>query len=90
MSTTRRALLVEPEAVDAIGALVSDGVPVLVVGGTGDQFWSASGARATGASMLEVPDADHALAVAGDAVRTAEIHLEVTRAVDAFLAGLHL
>ena len=81
-------LLDEPDSVDAIATLVSDGVPVLLVGGTGDQFWSTEGARATGARVLEVPDADHAMAVAGDAVRTAEIHLDVTRAVDAFLASL--
>jgi pimeloyl-ACP methyl ester carboxylesterase len=81
-------LLVEPEAVDAVGALVSDGVPVLIVGGTADQLWSAEGARETGATMLEVPDADHAMTVPGDAVRTAQVHLEVTRAVDAFLGSL--
>ncbi|MCW2772770.1 MAG: hypothetical protein JWN91_1096 [Nocardioides sp.] len=83
-------LLVEPEAVDAVGALVSDGVPVLIVGGTADRFWSSEGARETGATMLEVPDADHAMAVPGDAVRTAQVHLEVTRAVDAFLGSLTL
>jgi hypothetical protein len=37
-----------------------------------------------------VPDADHAMAVPGDAVRTAQVHLEVTRAVDAFVGALNL
>jgi len=36
--------------------------------------------------VLEVPDADHAMAT-DDVVRTAEIHLEVARAAEAFLRG---
>jgi hypothetical protein len=34
-----------------------------------------------------VPDADHGMGTS-DAVRSAEIHLEVARAVEAFLSGL--
>jgi hypothetical protein len=81
-------LLDEPDTVEAVGTLVSDGVPVLLVGGTADQFWSGDGARRTGADVLEVPGADHGMALPGDAVRTAEIHAEVARAVDAFVADL--
>ena len=40
-----------------------------------------------GCDVLEVPDADHSMGT-DDAVRTAEIHLEVARAVEAFLATL--
>ena len=40
-----------------------------------------------GCDVLEVPDADHSMGT-DDAVRTAEIHLEVARAVEAFLASL--
>ena len=81
-------LLVLPEAVEAITALVADGAQVLLVGGTDDQFWSTDGAYATGAEVVEIPGADHLMFVPGDAVRTAVVHLEVTMAVDAFLAGL--
>ena len=38
------------------------------------------------AAALAEEDADHGMAVPGDAVRTAEIHLEVARAVEAFLS----
>ena len=38
-----------------------------------------------GCDVLEVPDADHSMGTA-DAVRTAEIHLEVARAVEAYLS----
>lgn len=81
-------LVADPEAVTAIAALVDDGVPVLLVGGTGDELWSGEGARATGAEVVEVPDADHGMAVAGDPARTAEILAEVGRAVDAFVGRL--
>ena len=39
----------------------------------------------TGCDVLEVADADHGMGTP-DAVRTAEIHLEVARAVEAFLS----
>jgi pimeloyl-ACP methyl ester carboxylesterase len=81
-------LLVEPEAVEAVGRLVSGGVPVLLVGGTRDQFWSSAGARATGAQVLEIPGAGHSLTAGDDDVRTAEIRAEIARAVDGFLSAL--
>ena len=37
--------------------------------------------------MLEVPDADHSMGT-DDAVRTAEIHVEVARAVEGFLSQI--
>lgn len=40
-----------------------------------------------GCDLLEVPDADHGMSTP-HAVRTAEIHLEVARAVVAFLSSL--
>lgn len=61
----------------------------LLVGGLADeQAWDAEVAadlHAGGVDVLEVPDADHVMAVEGAAVRTAEVHLEVTRAIDLFL-----
>ncbi|WP_210649918.1 hypothetical protein [Nocardioides sp. SYSU D00065] len=77
-------LLVEPRLAEAVAANPGR---QLLVGGLADQLWNAGVARelaATGCDVLEVPDADHGMATS-DAVRTAEIHLEVARAVDAFL-----
>lgn len=72
-------LLADPAHAAAITRLVADGVPVLLVGGTADDLWSSLAAAATGAEVLEVPGADHAMAGS---------HLEVGAAVDAFLADL--
>ncbi|NUS40689.1 MAG: alpha/beta hydrolase [Terrabacter sp.] len=80
-------LLIEPVVAEAIGANAGR---QLLVGGLADELWDASIARElaeNGCEVLEVPDADHGMGT-GDAVRTAEIHLEVARAVHAFLAGV--
>ncbi|RYC14271.1 alpha/beta fold hydrolase [Nocardioides zhouii] len=78
-------LLVEPEVAEAIAANAGR---QLLVGGLADDLWDPAIARElaeAGCEVLEVPDADHSLAT-DDAVRTAEIHLEVARAVEAFLS----
>jgi len=78
-------LLVEPAVAEGIAANPGR---QLLVGGLGDDLWDAGVAREladAGCEVLEVPDADHAMATP-DAVRTAEIHLEVARAVDAYLS----
>lgn len=72
-------LLTDPAHAAAITRLVDDGVPVLLVGGTRDELWSSAVAAATGATVLEVPGADHAMSGA---------HPEVGAAVDSFLATL--
>ncbi len=80
-------LLVEPVVAEAIG---SNAGHQLLVGGLADELWDASIAREladSGCDVLEVPDADHAMGTR-DAVRTAEIHLEVARAVDTFLSQI--
>ena len=80
-------LLVVPELVEAIGANAGR---QLLVGGVADSLWVPAVARElgeAGCTVLEVADADHAMGT-GDVVRTAEIHLEVARALDAFLPGL--
>lgn len=77
-------LLVEPALAEAIAANAGR---QLLVGGLADDLWDAAIAREladNGCDLLEVPDADHGMGT-DDAVRTAEIHLEVARAVDAFL-----
>ncbi len=83
-------LLTSAGVVASVTALVAQGVPVLLVGGTEDELWSPEAARATGARLLEVPGADHGLEVTGDPGRTAEILDEVARTVSSFLASLPL
>lgn len=80
-------LLVEPELVEAIAANPGR---QLLVGGLADDLWDATIAREladNGCDVLEVRDADHMMGT-GNAVRSAEIHLEVARAVEAFLSQL--
>lgn len=79
-------LLVDPVVAEAIAANAGR---QLLVGGLADELWDAAVAgelRDHGCQVLEVSDADHAMGVPADAVRTAEIHLEVARAVEAFLS----
>jgi hypothetical protein len=62
----------------------------LLVGGRVDPFWDtevAADLRGSGCAVLEIPDANHALWVDDDAVRSAEIQLEIARATEEFLAG---
>ena len=78
-------LLVDPVVAEAIAANAGR---QLLVGGLADDLWDPAIARELaddGCDVLEVPDADHAMGTP-DAVRTAEIHLEVARAVEAFLS----
>ena len=78
-------LLVDPALAEAIAANPGR---QLLVGGLDDELWDAGIAREladNGCEVLEVPDADHSMGTA-DAVRTAEIHLEVARAVEGYLS----
>jgi pimeloyl-ACP methyl ester carboxylesterase len=78
-------LLVEPSLAEAVAANAGR---QLLVGGLADDLWDAGIARElaeSGCDVLEVPDADHSMGT-DDAVRTAEIHLEVTQAVESFLS----
>ncbi|EON25588.1 hypothetical protein CF8_0298 [Nocardioides sp. CF8] len=80
-------LLVEPALAEAIAANAGR---QLLVGGLADELWDATVAREladAGCDVLEVADADHGMGTA-DAVRSAQIHVEVARAVDSFLAGM--
>jgi len=79
-------LLTDATVVEAVGANAGR---QLLAGGLADELWDAGVARELeegGCQVLEVPDADHGMGTP-DVVRTAEIHLEVARAVEAFLAG---
>lgn len=80
-------LLVEPALAEAVAANPGR---QLLVGGLRDELWDASIAREladAGCDVLEVADADHGMGT-DDVVRTAEIHLEVARAVEAFLSRI--
>lgn len=82
-------LLNDETVVEAIAA--STGRQLLVGGTADDLAWDhdvADRLGSAGCDVLEVPGADHAMFIPDDAVRTAEVHLLVTRAVDSFLAGL--
>ena len=80
-------LLVDPVVAEGIAANPGR---QLLVGGLADELWDAAIGREladAGCEVLEVADADHSMGTP-DVVRTAEIHLEVARAVDAFLSDL--
>ena len=80
-------LLTVPPQAEAIAANAGR---QLLVGGLQDGLWDTAVAREladAGCDVLEVADADHSMGT-DDAVRTAEIHLEVARAVDSFLRTL--
>jgi len=77
-------LLHLPEVVRAMSA---HGGRQLLVGGTEDPAWDLEAARSTGGEVVEVEGADHGMSTA-DAVRTAEVHVEVTRAIDGWLRRL--
>ncbi len=81
-------LLEVPQLVDALAA---NPAPQLLVGGSADEAWDASaalGLAARGCDVLEVPGADHGMIAAGDVVRSAETHVEIVRAMDAFCSRL--
>jgi predicted alpha/beta-hydrolase family hydrolase len=64
--------------------------PQLLVGGTADQLWDREAARALEGptrTVVEVPDADHAMLVPGDSVRGVSAHHEVQKALEAWLTS---
>jgi hypothetical protein len=80
-------LLVDPVLAEGIAANAGR---QLLVGGLVDELWDSAIARElsdNGCDVLEIADADHSMGT-DDAVRTAEIHLEVARAVEAFLSQI--
>lgn len=80
-------LLVDPVIAEGIAANAGR---QLLVGGLADELWDADVAREladAGCDVLEVPDADHAMGTP-DAVRSAEIHVEVARVVAAYLSRI--
>jgi predicted alpha/beta-hydrolase family hydrolase len=72
-------------------AVAANPAPQLLVGGTADDLWdSAVGRDLESAScrVVEIAGADHILMTPGDVAHGAQAHVEVVRAIDAWLAGL--
>jgi hypothetical protein len=62
----------------------------LLVGGTADRLWDADVAgslAADGCDVLQLDGVDHGLTDPSDPVRSAEVLLEITRAMARFVAG---
>lgn len=78
-------LLHRQELVDTLAAT---NAPTLLIGGTADPSWPAGAAERTGQEYLELPGADHALELMGDAVGSAELLVRATAAMEAFVGGL--
>lgn len=57
----------------------------LLVGGTEDPAWNIEAAGLLGGEIAQIQGADHAM-FTEDAVRTAEMHVEVTHAIDQWLS----
>lgn len=76
---------------EVVAGVRANAAPQLLVGGTADELWDADVAAelaAGGCDVHQVDGADHALADPGSAVRSAEMQLDVSRALDAFLRSL--
>lgn len=76
---------------DVADAIAANHARQLLVGGTADGHWDASVAQSVAAGaphaeLLELPDADHSLAVRGNKNATASAHAEFIRAFGQWLA----
>jgi len=72
----------------SIDAVARNPRPQLLVGGFADPQWDGDRARTLGCDVADFLDATHFMNVPGDAVRSAQIQVEISRIVDAFLSGL--
>ena len=72
-----------------IAGLRARGAPALLVGGTADPSWDGQLARSfSGVDVLEIPDVDHSLQIAGDPDRSLDALRTVVGAVRRFVEGL--
>jgi hypothetical protein len=71
-----------------VSALRRASAAALLVGGTADKMWDHAVARSIGATVLEIPDADHGLETDDDPVNSADILRWVTAGMDEFVGGL--
>ena len=59
----------------------------LLVGGTADRSWDPAAAAATGAQLMEIPDANHSLEIA-DVPGSIAVLADIQRRLDGFVAEL--
>ena len=64
------------------------GARQLLVGGLADTEWDPVRARALDVDVVDFEDVTHFFQVPGDAVRTAQVHVQVCTAIEAFLHSL--
>ena len=72
-------------------AVAANPATQLLVGGSADDLWDSAVARdlaSASCRVVEIAEADHILMTPGDVVRGVEAHVEVVRAIDAWLAAL--
>jgi hypothetical protein len=62
--------------------------PFLLVGSAADPSWDSAVAHSFGRPVFEAPDADHAMEIPVDPVRSVALLREVTAAIDAFVREL--
>lgn len=79
------------DSIEAIRTNAVAGARQLLVGGLCDPQWDSNRAnelatKEVGVEVVEFTDATHFMHAPGDALRSVEIQLEVSRAVDRFLA----
>jgi hypothetical protein len=75
---------------EVTGAIAANPAPQLLVGGSADRLWDGAAARGLEGptrTVVEVPDADHAMLVPGDSVRGVAVHVTVQTAIDAWLTS---
>ena len=70
------------------GDLRRSPAPFLLVGGTSDPSWDPEVAHGFGQPVYEAEGADHAMEIAGDPVRSAEVLRQATSAMDTFVRDL--
>ncbi len=69
---------------DVVAAMTRNSGRQLLVGGTEDPVWDIAVARTIGGDIVQIDGADHGM-FTSDAVRSAELHVDVTRAIDQWL-----
>lgn len=77
-----------PASIEAIEQNAGNGARQLLVGGDADPSWNADQARELGCDVLDLPGVSHFGDVPGDVIRTVEVQLDITRAVETFLTRL--
>ncbi|WP_051114025.1 alpha/beta hydrolase [Actinopolymorpha alba] len=78
-------VLADPTVIDG---LTRASKPSLLVGGTADGLWKSDVAKRSGAGVLEVPEANHAMEIEDDPIRSVSVLGQVTEAMDHFVARL--